>query len=81
VNNLTTTPFLTGTHINYYFICQRKLYLFDHHLSMEHTSDLVHLRRLVHEESYERCGEVFDIASSALKNYIVANKKFLCCST
>ena len=45
---------MTGTHINYYFICQRKLYLFDHHISMEHTSDLVQLGKLVHEESYER---------------------------
>jgi len=41
---------MTGTHINYYFICQRKLYLFDHHVTMEHTSDLVDLGRLMHEE-------------------------------
>lgn len=53
---------MTGTHINYYFVCQRKLYLFDHHVTMEHTSDLVHLGRLVHEESYERdAREIFQI--------------------
>jgi len=45
---------LTGTHINYYFVCQRKLWLFHHGITMEVESDLVALGRLVHEESYDR---------------------------
>jgi CRISPR-associated exonuclease Cas4 len=31
----------TGTHINYYHICHRKLWLFANNVQMEHNSDLV----------------------------------------
>jgi len=44
----------TGTQINYYFVCHRKLWLFSHGLQMEHESDLVFQGKLVHEESYTR---------------------------
>ena len=43
---------ITGTHINYYFVCKRKLWLFANSIQMEHTSDLVYEGKLVHEESY-----------------------------
>ncbi|MEM3713656.1 MAG: CRISPR-associated protein Cas4 [Nitrososphaeria archaeon] len=48
-------PFLlfTGTQINYYFICKRKLWLFSHSIELESESDLVLLGRLLHEESYK----------------------------
>ena len=42
---------ITGTHFNYYQICKRKLWLFANGISMEHTSDLVHEGKLIHEES------------------------------
>jgi CRISPR-associated exonuclease Cas4 len=44
----------TGTQVNYYFICKRKLWLFSHGLEMEVTSDLVLLGRLLHERGYPR---------------------------
>jgi hypothetical protein len=44
----------TGTQVNYYFICKRKLWLFSHGLEMEETSDLVLLGRLLHERGYQR---------------------------
>lgn len=44
----------TGTQVNYYFVCRRKLWLFSHHLEMEYMSDMVALGKLVHEESYTR---------------------------
>lgn len=44
----------TGTQINYYFVCKKKLWLFSHNLEMEQTSDLVHVGKLVHETSYGR---------------------------
>ena len=44
----------TGTQINYYFVCKRKLWYFSNNLSMEHTSDAVSLGKLIHEESYQR---------------------------
>ena len=43
---------LTPTHINYYHVCHRKLWLFHHGIRMEHSSDTVTEGRLVHESSY-----------------------------
>jgi CRISPR/Cas system-associated exonuclease Cas4 (RecB family) len=37
---------ITGTEINYLFVCHRKLWLFHHHIEMEHTSDYVALGQL-----------------------------------
>ncbi|MCK9269427.1 MAG: CRISPR-associated protein Cas4 [Bacteroidales bacterium] len=50
---------VTGTHINYYLICQRKLWLFANQIQMEHTSDLVYEGRLIHETSYGRRSEKY----------------------
>lgn len=51
---MNTSPLFTGTQINYYFICHRKLWLFSHGLNMEHNSDTVYLGKLIGEESYDR---------------------------
>lgn len=45
---------LTGTQINYYFVCKRKLWLFSHNIELESDSDLVLRGRLLHENSYKR---------------------------
>ena len=45
---------LTATHINYYKICHRKLWLFSHGITMEHTSELVSDGKLLHETSYSQ---------------------------
>lgn len=45
---------ITGTQINYFFICMRKLWLFSKGLEMEHTSDMVYLGKLIGAESYPR---------------------------
>ncbi|MDP2208215.1 MAG: Dna2/Cas4 domain-containing protein, partial [Bacteroidota bacterium] len=51
----------TGTHINYYFVCHRKLWLFSHGLSMEQTSDTVLIGKLIDENSYSREEKGIDI--------------------
>ncbi|MFQ5793560.1 MAG: CRISPR-associated protein Cas4 [Candidatus Bipolaricaulia bacterium] len=55
---MTTEPsnslIYTGTQVNYYLVCKRKLWLFSHDLEMEHTSDAVLIGRLIHESSYPR---------------------------
>lgn len=51
--NLTPAR-ITGTKINYYFICQRKLWLFNRDISMEQTSNTVSIGKLIHEQSYAR---------------------------
>lgn len=43
---------LTATHINYFRLCKRKLWLFANHIQMEQTSDLVADGKLIEEESY-----------------------------
>lgn len=44
---------LTGTHINYYRLCPRKLWLFANDIQMEQTSDLVADGKVIEEESYQ----------------------------
>ncbi len=51
---IKNAPYITGTQINYYFICKRKLWLFSRNISMEHTSGLVEIGSIIHENSYAR---------------------------
>jgi len=76
---------LTATHINYYFVCKRKLWLFSNGINMEHTSDIVAEGKLIHETSYpqrperytelEIDGSVIDFydANSSLYNFLGQN--------
>lgn len=61
---------LTGTHINYYFVCKRKLWLFAHGISMEHTSDTVLLGRLIDESTYGRKDKGIDIDDTITIDWI-----------
>ncbi len=45
---------VNGIKINYYYICPRKLWLFDRKITMEDKSDKVLLGSILHEESYKR---------------------------
>ena len=51
----------TGTQVNYYFVCKRKLWLFSRNFEMEHSSDLVLRGRLLHEASYKRKSKEIDL--------------------
>lgn len=48
---------LTATHINYYNMCKRKLWLFSNGVNMEHTSDTVYDGKMLHETSYPQRNE------------------------
>ena len=48
------TGCVTGTTIGYLYVCPRELWFFQNHIEMEHTSDLVSMGKLLHEESYSR---------------------------
>lgn len=61
---------VTGTHINYYFVCKRKLWLFSNGINMEHTSDAVLLGRLVDESTYERKDKGIDIDETIVIDWI-----------
>jgi CRISPR-associated exonuclease Cas4 len=68
---------ITATHINYYMVCKRKLWLFSSGISMEHTSDLVAEGKLVHETSYPQRAERYtelEIDGSVIDFYDAKNK-------
>ncbi len=48
---------ITGTHFNYYLVCQRKLWLFANAINMEQNSDLVYEGKMIHETSYPQRAE------------------------
>lgn len=54
METVLTSPTYTGTQVNYYFVCKRKLWLFSRDISMEHESDAVLVGKLVSKSSYER---------------------------
>lgn len=59
---------VTGTHINYYFVCPRKLWLFGNGIQMEHTSDLVTEGKLIHETTYpQRSAKYEEVQIGAIK--------------
>lgn len=78
---------LTATHINYYRVCHRKLWLFANNIQMEQTSDLVADGKLVEAESYQHRGERFsqinlfyewdDISFSGKVDYFDAKNKVI----
>lgn len=45
---------MSGTQIQYYFICHRKLWLFRHSIDQEHNSEDVALGRHIAENTYKR---------------------------
>jgi CRISPR-associated exonuclease Cas4 len=50
---------VTGTHIAYFHLCHRKLWLFTNGISMEHTSDAVSEGKLIGETTYNDRAEKF----------------------
>ena len=68
---------LTATHINYFMVCKRKLWLFSNGINMEHTSDLVAEGKLVHETVYPQRPERYtelEIDGSVIDFYDAKNK-------
>ncbi|MDX2305274.1 MAG: CRISPR-associated protein Cas4 [Microscillaceae bacterium] len=59
---------ITATHINYYHICHRKLWLFDRGIQMEHNSEAVYEGKLVGEFSYPQRAERYtELALEGIK--------------
>ncbi len=65
---------ITGTKINYYFICQRKLWLFSRDISMEQTSGAVAIGKLIHEQSYERANKELMIDETIKIDFVGKDK-------
>lgn len=52
---------MTGTEINYFFLCKRKLWLFSHKIHMEHNSDNVSLGKHISETTFKRVNHEIQI--------------------
>ena len=68
---------LTATHINYYHICHRKLWLFSNGINMEHNSTVVADGKLLHETSYPQRSDKYseiEIGGSKTDFYDAKNK-------
>lgn len=68
---------ITPTHINYYHLCQRKLWLFANGINMEHTSDTVYEGKLIHETTYPQRAAKYteiDLGVAVIDYYDAANK-------
>ena len=47
-------PTFTGTQVNYFVVCHRKLWLFTRNIEMERENENVQIGKLLDEESYKR---------------------------
>ena len=68
---------INATHINYYHICHRKLWLFSNGIRMEHTSDAVYEGKLIGETTYPQRPEKYteiEIGGSKIDFYDAKNK-------
>ena len=48
---------ITGNMVNYYFVCKRKLWLFQHEIVFEQTNKKVQLGSILDQTSYENKGK------------------------
>ena len=59
---------ITATHINYYHVCHRKLWLFSNGINMEHTSDVVYEGKLIGENTYpQRADKYTEVEFDGIK--------------
>jgi CRISPR-associated exonuclease Cas4 len=68
---------ITATHINYYHICHRKLWLFANGITMEHSSVIVAEGKQLHETSYIQRSDKYtemNIGGSVIDYYDAKNK-------
>jgi CRISPR-associated exonuclease Cas4 len=67
---MSKETYLTGTQVNYFFLCKKKLWYFAHDIQMEQNSDMVYLGKLIHETSYEREKKEIDIDDTIKIDFI-----------
>ncbi len=65
---------MTGTQIAYYFLCERKLWLFTHKIAMEQNSDVVAMGRFISDTTYGRKKHEIRIDNIVLDNYDAKTK-------
>ena len=64
----TQTMNPTATHINYFFTCKRKLWLFSRKISCEQESDLVKIGKIYHEDFEKDNIEIENMKIDKIRN-------------
>ncbi|MEN3039544.1 MAG: CRISPR-associated protein Cas4 [Candidatus Kryptonium sp.] len=67
----------TGTLVNYYFVCKRKLWLFMHNINFEQESDMVALGKIISEYSYGRKDKEIEIDQTIVIDWIDFENKII----
>lgn len=64
-----------GIKFNYYFVCKRKLWLFDKGIAMENNSDRVLQGKVLHENSYTKAKHKEKLIDDMIKVDILEDEK------
>ena len=64
---------VSGIKMDYFFICKRKLWLFDRGICMEENNDRVIQGSVVHQESYKRAKTKEQLIDNLIKLDIIDN--------
>ena len=59
---------LTPTHLNYYFTCKRKLWLFNRKITCEHDSEMVKIGKIYHEDYDKDAIEIDNVKIDKMKD-------------
>ena len=63
-------PNLTGTHLNYWLICHRKLWLFARGISMERENEDVQIGKQIGAQSYGRQEKEINLDNTAVLDWV-----------
>lgn len=66
---------IQGIKFNYYFICKRKLWLFNKGITMENNSDRVLIGKTIHEDSYKKAKDKERLIDNMIKLDILDKDK------
>src|SRR3989338_11401837 len=58
---------LTATHINYFFTCKRKLWLFSKKITCEHESELVKIGKVHHQDIEKESLQIDNVKIDSLR--------------
>lgn len=68
---------ITGTHIWYYFICKREVWLISHHITPDQDNDNIVLGRYFDQESYQREKKALEVESNRIDIFHQDNGKMV----
>ena len=67
---MTEIPNLTGTHLNYWLVCHRKLWLFSHGIQMERENEDVQIGKQIGAEAYGRQDKEINLDNTAVLDWV-----------